>query len=162
MGIAVGVLSTLLIPIAVIVGIVFLVRRGRDDDATAEVDDGIGSVRRAFIYGLAFVSLVVAGSGVAMLLSGILEAITGDRVIADSDSQLAIALSFTVVGVPSWVIFAALAQRAVTQHPVEVRSSLRGLYFGLALSVALVIVLVRGVDALDAALDASDFDHGAW
>ncbi len=164
MEIVFSLLTTLLIPVLVIAGVVFLVRRGRggDDHEVDEVDDGVGSVRRAFVYGLAFVSLMFAGSGVAMLLGGLFEALSGDRVIADSDSQLAISLAFTVVGVPSWVVFLALAQRSLRQHPGETRSSLRWGYLGAARGVALLIVLVRGVGALEALFRDGTFDGGAW
>jgi len=161
MEIAFSLLSTLLIPVAVIVGVVLLVRRARGDDEE-EPDEGIGGVRRAFLYGLAFVSLIFAGVGVSMLLGGTFEALRGDRVIADSDTQLAVALAFTVVGVPSWVLFAALAQRSLGQHAVEARSSLRWLYFAFARAVALAIVLVRGVDAVEVVIEDGEFDGGAW
>lgn len=156
-------LLTFAIPVAIVVAIVARIRdRRADDDTGADVDEGIGTVRRAFIYGLALVALVFAGVGVSMLIGGILESAFGDRVIAESDSELAIALAFTVVGVPSWVLFAALAQRSVTREPVEARSQLRWLYFALARGIALVIVLVRGVDALEWVFGSGDFDAGAW
>ncbi len=154
-----GLVTSLMIPIAVVVGIVFLVRRSRGDHEDEDGgDDGIGTVRRAFVYGLAFVSLLFAGSGVAMLLGGIVEALAGHRVIADNDTQLAVALAFTVVGAPAWVIFAALAQRSLTQHPVEARSSMRWTYLGAVRAVALLIALVRGVDALEPLLGERGFD----
>ncbi|MCA9846959.1 MAG: hypothetical protein KC472_03205, partial [Dehalococcoidia bacterium] len=62
-----GPLLSLTVPIAVIVGIVLLIRRVRDADEH-EDDEGIGTVRRVFIYGLALVSLIFAGVGVSMLL----------------------------------------------------------------------------------------------
>lgn len=168
MEIVFALLTSLMMPIAVIAGVVFLVRRSRGDhEGDDEVDDGIGSVRRAFLYGLAFVSLMFAGSGVAMLMGGIFEAVSGDRVIADSDTQLAMALAFTVVGAPAWLIFAALAQRSLTQHAVEARSGLRWTYFGAVRAVALLIALVRGVDALERLLGEPHvggglFEGGAW
>ena len=168
MEIVFSLLTSLMLPVAVIAGVVFLVRRSRGDhEEQDEVDDGIGSVRRAFLYGLAFVSLIFAGSGVAMLLGGIFEALSGDRVIADSDTQLAMALAFTVVGAPAWLTFAALAQRSLTQHAVEARSGLRWTYFGAARAVALLIALVRGVDALERLLgeprgDGGLFEGSAW
>ena len=168
MEIVFSLLTSLMLPVAVIAGVVFLVRRSRGDhEEQDEVDDGIGSVRRAFLYGLAFVSLIFAGSGVAMLLGGIFEALSGDRVIADSDTQLAMALAFTVVGAPAWLTFAALAQRSLTQHAVEARSGLRWTYFGAARAVALLIALFRGVDALERLLgeprgDGGLFEGSAW
>ncbi|MGE3961019.1 MAG: DUF5671 domain-containing protein [Dehalococcoidia bacterium] len=161
MGIILGPLLSLAVPIAVIVGIVLLVRRARADDE-GEDDEGIGTVRRAFIYGLAFVSVVFAGIGVSMLLGGVFEAVAGERVIADSDTDLAMALSFTVVGVPAWVIFAALAQRSVTRHAVESRAQLRWLYLASARGVALTIVLIQGAGALPWAFGAGDFEGSAW
>lgn len=168
MEIVFGLLTALMLPVAVIAGVVFLVRRSRGDHHEEdEVDDGIGSVRRGFLYGLAFVSLMFAGSGIAMLLGGIFEAVLGDRVIADSDTQLAMALAFTVVGAPAWLIFAALAQRSRTQHAVEARSGLRWTYLSAVRAVALLIALVRGVDALERLLegphvDGGLFEGGAW
>ncbi|MCB9484242.1 MAG: hypothetical protein H6675_09555 [Dehalococcoidia bacterium] len=156
-----GPLLSLTVPIAVIVGIVLLIRRVRDADEH-EDDEGIGTVRRVFIYGLALVSLIFAGVGVSMLLGGVLEALAGDRVIADSDADLAIALSFTVVGVPAWVIFAALAQRAVNQHPSEGRAHLRWLYLGLARGIAISVALGQGATALPVVFGTGEFDGGSW
>ena len=156
-----GPLLSLVVPIAVIVSIVLLIRRARDADEH-EADEGIGTVRRVFVYGLALVSLIFAGVGVSMLLGGVLEAVAGERVIADSDADLAIALSFTVVGVPAWVIFAALAQRAVGQHPSEGRAQLRWLYLGLARGIAVSIALAQGATALPVVFGTGDFDGSAW
>lgn len=159
--IIIGPLISLAIPIAVVVGIVLLVRRLRAGDE-AEDDEGIGTVRRVFIYGIAFVSLIFAGVGVSMLLGGILEALAGERVIADSDADLAIALSFTVVGVPAWVIFAALAQRAVGRHPSEALAQLRWLYLGFARGVAISIAMAQAATALPAVFGTGDFDGSSW
>ena len=161
-----GVLFALLflaIPIALIAGVVAAVMavRRRDDDGD-EAEPGIGTVRRLFYYGIAFLALVFIGVGLAMLIGGVLDAAFGDLLIEASDTQLAIALAFTVVGAPAWLIFALLAQRSVQQHEVERRSQARRLYLSLARGLALSIVMVAATSIGFFLVGVDDFNGDPW
>jgi len=158
-----GAVLFLAIPIALIAGIVAAVMAARRrDDREDEAEAGIGTVRRLFYYGIAFLALIFVGVGLAMLIGGVLDAAFGDLLIQSSDTQLAIALAFTVVGAPAWLIFALLAQRSVQQHEVERRSEARRLYFmlarGLALPIAMFAVTMIGLFLVG----VDDFDGDPW
>ena len=161
-GIVFGLLF-LLAPIALIGGVVAAVmvvrRRDADED---EAEPGIGTVRRLFYYGIAFLALIFVGVGLAMLIGGVLDGAFGDLVIQSSDTQLAIALAFTVVGTPAWLIFALLAQRSVQQHDAERRSQARRLYFTLARGVALSIVMVAGAMVGYFLVGVDEFNGDPW
>jgi hypothetical protein len=134
--------SVLSLPVIITVAVVALVIRARAHD-DPEADPGIGTVRRLFLYGLLLVALVFAAVGVALLVGGALDAATGDLVIEDNRTQLAVALAFATVGIPAWAILAAVAQRTLRAHPVESRSQARRLYLNLARGIAIVIVLIN-------------------
>ena len=152
-----------LLPFVLIGGLIAAVvaARRRDEDEPDE-EPGIGTVRRLFLYWLAFVALIFAAAGVSLLMGGALDAIRGETVIADSDTELAVGLAFVVVGAPAWLIFAWLAQRSVGEHPVERRSQARRLYLGLVRGVALVIVMVNAVAIGRMVLAVEDFEGGPW
>ena len=154
-----------LLPLAIIGGvIVAIVASRRDHDRGDEADDGpgIGTVRRLFLYGLALVALSFAASGVAMLIGGALNAAFGDLVISERNSELAVALSFTVVGGPAWLLLAFAAQRSLAADAVERRSRARRLYFALARGIALSIVVVNAIEAGRFLVGVRDFDGTAW
>lgn len=159
-------LAFLAIPGAVIAAIVgaFLNARRRDElaEGAAHMNDGIGTIRRLFLYGLAFVALVVGAVGIAMLLSGAIDAAVGRVVLAANDTRLAIALSFTVVGVPTWLGLAWVAQRTVATHPVERSSQARRLYFDLVRALALSILVVTGVMVSWMLLRVDEANGNGW
>ena len=160
----VAILVFSIIPIAVIGGAVAAViaaRRTADQDG-APVDDGIGSVRRQFIYLLALVGVTFAAIGVSMIIGGALDALRGDVLLLDRRQGLAVALAFTVVGTPAWLLFMLLAQRSVRDHPVERRALTRRFYFAVARSVALAVVTWNLVAALEMLLGLSSYSGGAW
>lgn len=142
-----------LLPIVIVAAIVFALvnaRRGaaiEDDLGEAVLDDGIGTVRRLFIYALALVGLIFAAVGVSMVIAGALDAITGRVLFAERRQGLAVALAFSVVGGPAWLLFAWLAQRSVHDHDVERRSQVRRLYLGLARGVAVAVVAANAITA---------------
>lgn len=153
-----------ILPVAIIAGTIAAVsaarREAERDNAT--LDDGIGSVRRLFIYVLALVGVVFAAIGVAMIISGALDAIVGDTLLLDRRQGLALALAFTLVGTPAWLLFMLLAQRSVRAHEVERRSQARRLYFGVTRSVALAIVAWNAVEAGRMLLGVADVAGGPW
>lgn len=154
-----GILIISLIPLAIIVGIVAaivaLVRRGGDGE---EEEPGIGTVRRLFYYGLAFVALMVAASGVILLVSGIVEGLSGARVLSGSETELALGLALTLVGVPIWLLQWRFAQRATEQFPAETRAISRKLYVYLVLGVAGAFGALGVVWLLSSLLGAQEFE----
>ena len=157
-----GILLTLAVPVAIIMTVASALARARREDQEPD-SAGIGTVRRLFLYGLALVSIGLAASGLALLVGGVLDALFGDLVVAESDTELAVSLSLTVVGVPAWLIFAWLAQRSVQQHPVERRSLLRWTYLSLVrgAAVAGVVGFGVGVGAYLTGVEES-FDGSTW
>ena len=111
-------------------------------------DPGIGSVRRLFIYALALVGAIFAAIGLAMIVSGAIDAVTAGTLLNEQRRGLAVALAFTVVGAPAWLLFMRLAQRSVAAHEVERRSQARRLYFAVARTVGLALVAWNAVLAL--------------
>lgn len=153
-------LVVLALPIVVIAALVSRVNRSGEDDEPA--DDGIGTVRRLFLYGMAAVSLALAASGLALLLGGAIDALFGDLVVAESDTELAVSLSLTVVGLPAWLVFAWLAQRSLDSHPVEARSTTRWWYLALARGVALIVASVFAIAVGRQIVAAADFNGSHW
>ena len=125
----------LLVVIGIIVGIVALVRRR----GGGEADPGIGTVRRLYYYGLAFVALMVAASGVTFLVASVAEAVFGARVLAGSATGLALGLALTIVGAPIWLFQWRLGQRAAQTYPVERDALLRKLYLYVVMGVAATV-----------------------
>jgi len=163
MGILVSLIFSLL-PFAIIGGVIAAVVAARrtPDGEPDEPDDGIGTVRRLFLYGIAFIALVFTAVGLSLLLSGAFNAAAGDLVVSTSDTELAVALAFTVVGAPAWLIFALLAQRTVRREPAERRSQLRRFYLAAARGVALCVVIVNAIGVARFVTGIDDFDGGPW
>lgn len=160
-GILFSVMLTLAVPVVLIAALVAGLSRIRQGDIEPE-EPGIGTVRRLFLYALTFVSLGLAATGLALLLGGVLDGLFGDTVIADSDTQLATALSLTVVGLPAWLIFMLLAQRSVQREPVEARSLARWSYLGLVRVVALSVAVGFAIEVGQFAVGADDFRGEEW
>ncbi|MEI7925689.1 MAG: DUF5671 domain-containing protein [Chloroflexota bacterium] len=152
-----------IVPVAVIGGAVAAViaaRRTAEQDGSP-VDDGIGSVRRQFIYLLALVGVTFAAIGVSMIIGGALDAIVGGALLLDRRESLAVALAFTVVGTPAWLLFMLLAQRSVQAHPVERRALTRRCYFAFVRVIALSVVAWNLVAALEMVTGLATFSGGA-
>ena len=149
-----------LIPLVIIggivAGIVALVRRGGGGDE--EEAPGIGTVRRLFYYGLAFVALMVAASGVILLVSGIVEGLSGARVLLGNGTELALGLALTLVGTPIWLFQWRFAQRATAEFPVETRAISRKLYVYVVMGVAAALGALGAVWLLSWVLGAREFE----
>ena len=153
-----------LLPLAVIAGVVAAVVAARREAERDEppADEGIGSVRRLFIYLLALVGVVLAAIGVAMIIGGAIDAANGQALILDRRRSLAVALAFAVVGTPAWLLFMLLAQRSVHAHEVERRSQARRLYLGVTRSVVLAVVTWNAIAAGHMLLGTAPLEGGAW
>ncbi len=157
-----------LLPIVLVAAVIFTLvsaRRGatlEDDLGDAVYDDGIGTVRRLFIYALALVGLIFAAVGVSMVIAGALDAMTGRVIFAERRQGLAVALAFSVVGGPAWLLFAWLAQRSLRDHDVERRSQLRRLYLGLARGVAIAVIAANAITAGRMVAGIEGFRGAPW
>lgn len=162
MSIVLGIVSALtpLLLIALVIVAVVVARRGGEVDPDQE--PGIGTVRRVFLYALASLSLIFAAVGLSLLLTGIADAVFTDSVLTGTSAQIAVALAFTVVGTPAWLISAWLAQRSVEEHPVERRSLARRLHINFARALSLAIVVVSLVSAGRMLLAVDEFDGDPW
>ena len=148
-----GILGSLL-PIAIIgliaYGIIVWRRRMSVQQHEHEDDAGIGTVRRLYLYFVSFISLMMTANGVVIIIQFILEAGAGDvgAVLLDSTTQLATGASLLIVGAPIWYFHWRLVQRAVAEHPVEVRSVLRKLYIYVTLATAGVFIIFNAYNLL--------------
>ena len=158
------VLVFIVMPFAVIGGFIAAatVAKREAERMDAPDDEGIGSVRRLFIYVLALVGIIFAAVGVAMIISGAIDAVIGDTLLLEQRRGLAVALAFTVVGAPAWMLFMLLAQRSIQSHEVERRSQARRLYFNVARSVALGMLVWNGVEALRMVLRVTPVGGDPW
>lgn len=155
-----GILGTL-VPIALIAlivyGIVVWRRRASEHAPEEDIDPGIGTVRRLYFYFVAFVSLMMAASGIVLLLQFVIDSITGDNLISDSTTRLAGGISLLIVGAPLWFFHWRYMQRAVVDQPVETRSILRKLYIYITLAVAGSIIIYTALNLLNWILRTDNF-----
>ncbi|MFA7297966.1 MAG: DUF5671 domain-containing protein [Dehalococcoidia bacterium] len=154
-----GILFTVLfaaLPIGIVAAVLSVAATARDArDERAPDDPGIGTVRRLFVYVLAFLGLMFAATGVSLLITGVLEVVIERVIVSQRSEALSTALAFTVVGTPAWVVFALLAQRSLAQHPAEAWALTRRLYFVVVRGVAITFIAFNagGVGRQIAGLD---------
>ena len=152
-----------LIPLLVLAGVVYLivyyVRRG---DRLQSVDPGIGTVRRLYFYSVSFVALMMAANGVVQILQYLLEALSGDDVVSQSQTRLAVGMSLTLVGLPLWFFHWRMVQRYVGELPVETHSVIRKLYVYLVLAVAVGFIIAASVGLLEWAFRTRSFGGFPW
>ena len=122
----------LLVIVAIIAAIVVLVRR----HSGVEDEPGIGTLRRLYYYGLAFVALMVSASGAVMLVDYVSDSFGGPEILSRGATQLAMAIALTVVATPIWLFHWILAQRAISRFPSEIRAVSRKVYLTVVLGVS--------------------------
>ena len=96
------------------------------------------SIRRLFHYSLLFFSVVIAGVGLSGLLGRTLDF---GRVIAESRTDLARNLSFTLVGIPLTYLFGRWSNRNLKDDPSERKSLAWHAYLTIASITSLVVAL---------------------
>lgn len=144
---------------AIVYGIVSLTRRRH---GFAEVDPGIGTVRRLYFYGVLFVALMMAASGVMEIVRFLLDDVFGGAVLSPSKNRLAIGLSLTIVGLPLWGFHWRVIQRHVKELPVETRSVVRKIYVYVVLGVAAGLFIIGLYGLLKWVFGAEPFSAWPW
>ena len=140
---------------AVVYGIVSLARRRR---GFAEVDPGIGTVRRLYFYGVSFIALMMAAFGVMEIVRFVLDELFGGAVLSPSRVRLATGLSLTLVGLPLWAVHWRVAQRHSKRLPVETRSVIRKIYAYVVLGVAAGLVIASLYGLIQGVLSTEPFN----
>ena len=123
-------------------------------------DPGIGTTRRIFLYGLAFAALVTAASGLALLTSALLSAISGDVIAGDGASALAFGIAAGGVGFAVWALLWRAAQRSVERHPAEAGALGRKVYVYIVLGGAAMTVAFSLTLFISDLLDGRSTDLG--
>ncbi len=153
----------ILIFLVVVGGLVFgavsLARRRR---GFVEVDPGIGTVRRLYFYGVSFVALIMAASGIVQIGRFVLEGVFGGELLSASSVQLATGLSLIVVGLPLWGLHWRLISGHVRALPVEKKSVLRKLYMYVILGVSAVFALTGATSILGFIFQTESFRSYPW
>ena len=108
-------LVPLLIIGLIVWGVVSAVRRS---GPTAQ-EPGIGSVRRLFFYGLAFIALMLATLGLTLIVGRLIGLVFLDEIVRGGSGQIAFGIAATVVGFPVWAFLWRAAQASIDRYPTE-------------------------------------------
>ena len=120
-------------------------------DRSPPADAGMGTVRRLFVYLLAALGLVAGANGVTWLLQAVVGTAIGDPSLT-GDTTIALGVALTAVGVPAWLAFWAVAQRAVRASPHEATFLLRQVYVYALLTASLATAALAAIELLAAAM----------
>jgi hypothetical protein len=151
-----GVLSSLLSIALPIVLVVWAVRHFGNRTGAQRTD--ARSVRRFFQYLLLFGLLIVAAVGLSELLGLPFQ----ERALAGDDrTALALALTFSLFGIPMFVLLATWSRRHLRQDPDEVQSVGWAFYLTVAPLTALVVAMFALHDVLAPVLSGERFDWSA-
>lgn len=152
MAVAFSLLVGLLLPVALVAWLVHLVRGSRSDGPSPGV-----SLRRVLQMGFLFAAVCTAASG----LSGLLAlALPVDRISGTASSDLAFALSLTIVALPVTLGLWRLVGRRVAADPDERAAPAWSLYVAVASTVAVTIALVGLVQVAAWAVAGDPFPAG--
>ena len=153
LGIGLSVVPLALI-VGIIAGIVMFVRKA----GGGEVVPGIGTTRRLFLYGLAFIALMLAASGLTVLISEILNSLTNDDFVRRGSGRTAFGLASIIVGFPIWALLWRTAARSLVEYPTEAGSFGRKLYAYAVTGVAGAVVAGYLASVLRDAIGLERFD----
>lgn len=160
LSIVLGILGSL-IPLVVIglivYGVIVWRRRASSQSQDIEPDTGIGTLRRLYFYFVAFVSLMMAATGIVLLIQFLLGSIAGGDVISGSTTRVAGGVSLLIVGVPLWFFHWRYIQRTMADQPVETRSMIRKIYVYITLAVAGSVLIYTALDFLNWIFRTEDF-----
>ena len=152
-----------LLPLLIIGLVIYAIIVWRQRAGGPEASDpSIGAIRRVYLYGASFVTLMMAANGIMIVLQFVLAATFETDVVSRSSVPLAIGGSLTVVGLPLWGLHWLFIRRYVRDIPVERRSLLRKLYVYVVLGVALGIFIAAANGLLQWAFGAKSFSGFHW
>ncbi len=146
-------LMSLLLPVAIIGGIVYSVvrfTRARTPQPTAPGDEG--AVRRLFVYTMLFVALMVAATGLQGLIGRVLDS------ASRSDTELATTLALTLVGLPVYVALARWTWRRLNEHPGERHALGWTLYLTGSMTVSLATTSATSIGLFAQLVAGDGFD----
>jgi hypothetical protein len=123
------------LPLAFLGGVAWLIYRAATGERQG-VEDPAVSVRRVIVYGLLFVTLMLATVGLVELA----RALSNNT---RSNSDLAQALALAIVGVPAFMGFLFLSDRKLKQSSDERDAASWTVYLNLALLVTLIAATVQ-------------------
>ena len=145
-----------LVPLLLIALIVWgIIAAARRSGGGAAGEPGIGSVRRLFFYGLAFVALMLATLGLTFIVGRLFALVFLDEIVRGGSSQIAFGIAATVVGFPVWALLWQSAQRSLERYPAERGTLGRKFYVYLVLFVAAIVVATNLTRAVGSALALS-------
>ena len=102
----------------------------------------MNTTKRLYFYGVSFVTLVVAATGVALLVQFLFDLIAQRTIAGGPDTQASLGLAMVVVGAPLWVLHWQYTQRQAAKQPDETASTLRKLYlYGVLFTASLVVFI---------------------
>lgn len=145
----------MLIPLAVIGGIVYIIvnaTRGRAERERASVGGAV-SIRRLFQYALLLAALLVAANGV----SGVLGRVISDAA-ARRGSELAGPLALTVTGVPVFWLLGRWIWHQLHTDPIERNSAGWSLYLNVVLIGALITAVGLVFSIADGFISGDGYD----
>jgi hypothetical protein len=144
--------SALLFPIALVIILIWGVRRIRSGDAHEALQGH--SIRRFFQYLIMYGLVVISSLGLSGLLGRVLERST--LVLADK-TDLARNLSFVVVGIPLYIVLAFWTRRRFEEDPSEAKSFGRSFYVTITSVTSLAVGMFALHDMILWATRVSDF-----
>jgi len=147
----------LLLLIGGIVAAVVTWRRRQGLEVEAEVDRGIGTVKRVYFYVATFAYLMVASVGVVLVARYLLDEVFSLAALSRDQTPLALGVALAVIWTPIWVWHRLRVPRFAEEEPPERRSSLRKLYGYVTLAVTAALVAHASVELLRWLLGAKSF-----
>lgn len=144
---------------SIIAALILVIRRVREDAEPPA--PGIGTTRRIFLYGLAFIALMLAATGITLLISSILDSLFTSRIGGSNTGQTAFGLAATIVGFPIWALLWRAGNKSLVTYPAEAGSLGRKFYSYLVLGVSAGVVVFTAIPTLGGLLgwqaEASSF-----
>ena len=113
------------------------------------------SVRRLFVYGLLFATLILAAVGTTFVVQELTGSTSDDR--DEGRSTLALGLAFVIVAGPAFVLLLRQVLGRLRESASERRSIAWAAYLNLSLSIPLIVTIVTSQQLLEEAAGVDDF-----